>query len=161
MPHPTRLISIGPTTMSAGINEMTESAYWRRLTDAASGRMILLRHGRPVIFPVNHVTDGRTIVFRTGANSVLGLLASHQPVTFEVDDASSTGATGRNVTVTVTVTGELERINREDRDRIDPQPAPWAAGRVEAWLRIRPISVTASEVPTNVSDSAPSSRDHT
>ena len=109
-----------------------------------------MRHGRPVVFPVNHVTDGRTIVFRTGANSVLGLLASRHPVTFEVDDAGSTGPTG----CIVTVTGELERINREDRARVDPQPAPWAVGRVEAWLRIRPISVTASEVPTDDSDPA-------
>jgi uncharacterized protein len=139
--------------MSADItNDMTESAYWRRLTDAASGRVTLVRHGRPVVFPVNHVTDGRTIVFRTGASSVLGLLASRHPVTFEVDDACSTSATGRNVTVLVT--GELERVNREDRARIDPQPTPWAPGRVEAWLRIRPITVTASEVPTNASDSA-------
>ena len=39
---------------------------------------------------MNHVVDGRTIVFRTGAASPLGLLASREPVKVEVDDDETT-----------------------------------------------------------------------
>ena len=117
---------------------MTADACWERLDGASTGRLVLQRHGRPVVFPVSHVTDGRTIVFRTGANSVVGLMASHQPVAFEVDDADSPAPTGWHVVLT----GEIERIERHDRDRIIPQPSPWAPGRVEAWIRIRPTDVT-------------------
>ena len=117
---------------------MTPDACWERLEGASTGRLVLQRHGRPVVFPVNHVTDGRTIVFRTGANSVVGLMASHQPVTFEVDDADDPAPAGWRVVLT----GEIERIERDERDRIIPQPSPWAPGRVEAWIRVRPTAVT-------------------
>ena len=66
--------------------EMTNDACWRHLDDTASGRVVLVHHGRPLDVPVNHVVDGRTIVFRTGAASPLGLLPSREPVRFEVDD---------------------------------------------------------------------------
>ena len=115
----------------------TQATCWRCLTGATSGWVVLERHGRPVIFPVDHVTDGRTIVFRVGANSVLGTLTPHHPITFEVDDVGATGDARR----TITVTGELERIDHGDRARIDPPPPRWAAGRVETWLRIRPGSI--------------------
>ena len=132
---------------------MTADACWQRLDGASTGRLVLQRHGRPVVFPVGHVTDGRTIVFRTGANSVVGLLASHQPVTFEVDAADVQDPTGWRVVLT----GEIERIERHDRDRIVPQPAPWAPGRVEAWIRIRPIDVTGHlPAPAAPSVGAPS-----
>jgi nitroimidazol reductase NimA-like FMN-containing flavoprotein (pyridoxamine 5'-phosphate oxidase superfamily) len=127
--------------MSAGDDVMTTDACWGHLDGAGSGRVAVARHGRPVVYPVNHVTDGRTIVFRTGANSVLGLMASHQPVEFEIDD----GAPSTEPGWAVVVTGEIERIERQDRERIVPQPLPWSAGRVEAWLRIRPTSVSGHE----------------
>ena len=128
--------------------EMTDDACWRHLDDTASGRVVLVHHGRPLDVPVNHVVDGRTIVFRTGAASPLGLLPSREPVRFEVDDAST--STGWSVLVA----GEIERVEAHVRDQIDPAPAPWAPGRVEAWMRIVPTSVTGLEL------TRPSARDH-
>jgi nitroimidazol reductase NimA-like FMN-containing flavoprotein (pyridoxamine 5'-phosphate oxidase superfamily) len=118
---------------------MTVDACWRHLDDTASGRVVLVHHGRPLDVPVHHVVDGRTIVFRTGAGSPLGLLPSREPVKFEVDDAST--STGRSVRVV----GEIERVEPHVREQIDPAPAPWAPGQVEAWMRIVPISVTGRE----------------
>ena len=99
---------------------------------------------------MNHVVDGRTIVFRTGAASPLGLLASREPVTFEVDDDETSTSTGWSARVV----GEIERVEPHVRDQIDPAPAPWAPGRVEAWMRIVPTSVTGQEL------TRPSGRDH-
>jgi nitroimidazol reductase NimA-like FMN-containing flavoprotein (pyridoxamine 5'-phosphate oxidase superfamily) len=123
---------------------MTTDACWERLDGASTGRVVLQRHGRPVVFPVRHVVDGHTIVFRTGANSVVGLMASHEVVEYEVDDADVPALSGWRVVLT----GAIERIERHDRDRIVPQPTPWAPGRVEAWIRIRPTDVTGRAAPT-------------
>ena len=120
--------------------EMTVDACWRRLDDTARGRVVLVDHGRPLDIPVNHVVDGRTIVFRTGAASPLGLLPSREPVRFEVDDAST--STGWSVLVA----GEIERVEAHVRDQIDPAPAPWSPGRVEAWMRVVPTSVTGVQL---------------
>jgi hypothetical protein len=111
--------------------------------DAASGgRVVLVHHGRASTIAVNHVTDGLTIVFRTGTTSPLGLLASQEPAAFEVDDPDPSAATGWSVVVT----GTIERVEQHARVAIDPAPPPWAAGRVEAWIRIVPISVDGVEV---------------
>jgi hypothetical protein len=120
--------------------EMTVDACWRHLDDTACGRVVLVHHGRPVDVPVNHVVDSRTIVFRTGAASPLGLLPSRESVRFKVDDAST--STGRSVLVV----GEIERVEAHVREQIDPAPAPWAPGRVETWMRIVPTSVTGREL---------------
>ena len=130
--------------------EMTNDACWRHLDDTANGRVVLVHHGRPLDVPVNHVVDGRTIVFRTGVASPLGLLPSREPVRFEVDDGETSTSTGWSVLVA----GEIERVEPHARDQIDPAPAPWAPGRVEAWMRIVPTSVTGLEL------TRPSVRNH-
>jgi uncharacterized protein len=126
----------------AGTREMTNEVCWRHLGQAAAGRVALIRGARPLVFPVNHVTDGHTIVFRTGATSPLALLASREPVTFEVDDDDPSRSTGWSVLLT----GEIERVDSDARIELDPQPMPWAPGRIEAWIRIVPIRVTGLEV---------------
>ena len=122
--------------------EMTREICWQRLGQAPLGRVALVRHGRPLIFPVNHVTDGHTVVFCTGATSSLGSLAGREPVAFEVDDGDPSMSRGWSVLVT----GEIERLDRRTRPRIDPQPEPWAPGKIEVWLRIVPMNVTGVEI---------------
>ena len=122
--------------------EMARDVCWRRLGQAPLGRVALVRHGRPLIFPVNHVTDGNTIVFCTGATSSLGSLTGREPVAFEVDDGDPSKSPGWSVVVT----GEIERLDRRVRARIDPRPEPWTPERVELWLRIVPMSVTGVEI---------------
>ena len=56
-------------------------ACWELLASAPVGRLGVVVDGRPEIFPVNFVTDDRTIVFRTEVGSKLAAL-----------DASSTSA---------------------------------------------------------------------
>jgi uncharacterized protein len=125
-----------------GSREMTSAACWQRLSQAPLGRVALVRHGRPLIFPVNHVTDGHTVVFCTGTTSALGSLSGREPVAFEVDDGDPSASTGWSVLVT----GEIERLDRHVRARIDPQPLPWAPGRFDVWIRIVPMSVTGVEI---------------
>jgi hypothetical protein len=62
-------------------------------------------------------------------------------VTFVVDEDDTSTSAGWSVLVS----GEIERVAPHARDQIDPAPAPWAPGRVEAWMRIVPASVTGRE----------------
>jgi uncharacterized protein len=121
--------------------DLSAEECWLRLAAAAGGRVVLVHHGRSLTIAVNHVTDGLTIVFRTGAASPLGLLASRQPASFEVDDRDPSTSTS----CSVVVTGTIERVEQQAQVGIDPAPPPWAPGRVEAWIRIVPISVTGIE----------------
>ena len=96
--------------------EMTREICWQRLGQAPLGRVALVRLGRPLIFPVNHVADGHTIVFCTGATSSLGSLTGREPVAFEVDDGDPSTSRGWSVLVT----GEIERLDRRTRPRDRP-----------------------------------------
>jgi hypothetical protein len=121
--------------------DLSAEECWRHLAAAAGGRVVLTHHGRASTIAVNHVADGLTIVFRTGAASPLGLLASRESASFEVgDDPSAT--TGWSVVVT----GTIERVEQQARIGIEPVPPPWAPGRVEAWMRIVPTGVTGVEI---------------
>ena len=121
--------------------ELSADECWFHLRAAASGRVVLVHHGRAMDIAVHHVSDGLTIVFRTGSSSPLGLLASREPAAFEIDDGDPSTTTGWRVAVT----GLIERVAPQDRVGIDPAPPSWAPGRVEAWMRIIPISVTGWE----------------
>jgi uncharacterized protein len=131
-----------PTAIVGVQRDLSAQECWLRLSTAAGGRVVLVHHGRALDIAVNHVTDGSTIVFRTGAASPLGLLASREPVTFQADDRDRSCGTGWRVEVT----GSIERVEPQARAGIDPAPPPWAPGRVEAWMRIVPISITGSRI---------------
>lgn len=57
---------------------------WERLRRAPFGRLAVVVWGKPEIFPVNHVVDGASLVFRTAAGTKLAGAAG-RPVAFEVD----------------------------------------------------------------------------
>lgn len=66
------------------------SECWALLRDAVVGRLAVIVDGAPDIFPINHVVDHGSIVFRTADGTKLAG-ASGRRVAFEVDgyDASS------------------------------------------------------------------------
>lgn len=64
--------------------ELTTSECWVLLREAVVGRMAVIVEDHPEIFPVNHVVDRGSLVFRTAAGTKLSA-AVGQPVAFEVD----------------------------------------------------------------------------
>jgi uncharacterized protein len=72
------------TTAAPTMQELTNSECWQRMRDALFGRLAVVLDGRPDIFPVNHVVDRGSLVFRTEAGTKL-LGAVGQAVAFEVD----------------------------------------------------------------------------
>lgn len=63
------------------------------------GRVSWASSKGPQVLPVNYVSSGGRIYFRTDPDSVMGELSGPMPVAFEVDDIDVTTATGWSVMV--------------------------------------------------------------
>ena len=65
--------------------ELSDQASWDLIASKHFGHLGLSHAGRPDIFPVNYLADGRTILFRTASGSKLFELSENRYVAFEVD----------------------------------------------------------------------------
>jgi nitroimidazol reductase NimA-like FMN-containing flavoprotein (pyridoxamine 5'-phosphate oxidase superfamily) len=113
---------------------------WALLRSAEVGRLAVAIMNSPDIFPVNHVVDRGTIVFRTAEGTKLAAAVLGQAVAFEVDgydaeqgDAWSVVVKGRAV--------ELDRM-QELFEAADLPLFPWHAAPKPRFVRIEPESIT-------------------
>lgn len=118
---------------------LAEHESWLLLREAAVGRLAVVADGQPDVFPVNHVVDRGTVVFRTAEGTKLSA-AVGQPVAFEVDgyDPSSGEAWS------VVVKGRAREV-RELDDVLDALRLPltaWHASPRTHLVRVVPSSVT-------------------
>ncbi|WP_314423531.1 pyridoxamine 5'-phosphate oxidase family protein [uncultured Microbacterium sp.] len=116
---------------------LSEDECWARLARAPYGRIACGAAGEIDIFPVNHKTDGRAIVFRTSAGTKLLELTIHSSVAFEVDGYDDDEA------FSVVVKGTAEEFDR-DADVLAAERLgvrPWAPEEKDRWVRIVPTGV--------------------
>lgn len=111
---------------------------WQRLRGAELGRLVT-RVGDVIdIFPINFVTDGTSIVFRTAEGSKLVELTVNDEVLFEVDDHTDADAWS------VVVRGSAHTLDTLDEseaaDRLGLKP--WVPTLKYIYVRIRPMSVS-------------------
>ncbi|GHC44139.1 helix-turn-helix domain-containing protein [Streptomyces cinnamoneus] len=128
--------------------QLPEDECWRRLGTHGIGRI-----GRPgaagsapVVLPVNFLVDGRTIVYRTEADGAAAPAEGNQ-LAFEADHIDEQLRRGWSVLVT----GTAEHIT--DPDTVcsltaRPGAQPWAGGKRDLWVRIRPREVTGRTIHT-------------
>lgn len=119
------------------IQQMTADECWRRLRDAAYGRLAVVVEGGPDIFPVNHVVDRGTLVFRTATGTKLAG-AVGQYVAYEIDGRDGDTAWS------VVVKGPATEV-RDFYDSIevlDLGITPWQQGNKPRFVRIEPEETT-------------------
>jgi len=119
---------------------LAEHECWALLRQAAFGRLAVAVGGQPDVFPVNHVVDHGTIVFRTAEGTKLAALSAASNVAFETDGYDR--QTNRAWSVVVKgraseVRGQYEQLEMESL-----QVAPWQAGAKPRFIRIEPQEVT-------------------
>jgi len=106
-----------------------------RLLEAEDvGRLAVIQGRVPVIFPVNYVLDGDSIVFRTAPGTKLAH-GDGTLVAFEIDHLSREEREGWSVVVT----GRLDEITPTgaELDRLGRLPlTPWAGGVRDHWMRL-------------------------
>lgn len=104
------------------------------------GRLAYVDRGVPHIVPVNHLVDGRTVVFRAlhGAKSDALLLG--RPVAFQVDDHDPARAVGWSVLVH----GTAEPVSDDEARRFAAELDSWAAATAmrHTIVRLTPDEIT-------------------
>ena len=117
--------------------ELTEEECWERLSRAPYGRIASGAASEIDIFPINHRTDGRSLVFRTSAGTKLVELTIRSSIAFEIDGHDDREA------FSVVVKGIAEEFDR-DAEVIAAEHLglrPWAPEEKDRWVRITPTSV--------------------
>ncbi|MET8571468.1 pyridoxamine 5'-phosphate oxidase family protein [Streptomyces sp. NPDC004783] len=122
---------------------LSEQECWQRLGTHGIGRLSSpsgTAGEAPVVVPVNFLVDGRSVVYRTDPSGVAAVRAG-APVAFETDHLDE--ATGLGWSVLLRGTAEhpadpeaLEALARRHGSK------PWAGGRRDLWVRVRPHEVT-------------------
>jgi nitroimidazol reductase NimA-like FMN-containing flavoprotein (pyridoxamine 5'-phosphate oxidase superfamily) len=129
--------------------EHIDAAHCWELVDASAvGRVGVLNDSAPEIYPVNHVVDRQTIVFRTDPGSKLRGLLRSPAVCFEVDGVDPDAATGWSVLVK----GRAEQIRDPAELRaVERLPLrPWSLGDKAHWIRIMPAEITGRRIWSRV-----------
>lgn len=120
-------------------------AECRRLIEPGGiGRIAFSTAAGPVVLPVNFVIVAATIVFRTGAGTVIGAHSDDQ-VAFEVDHIDEALGQGWSVLVRgqahrVLQPGELRHL------RETVSVLPWPGGEREAYVRIVLTQITGRRI---------------
>lgn len=99
------------------------------------GRVAFSHEGHPIIFPVNYLYDGTSLVIRTSPGIKLEE-APFSAVAFEIDDAEPSGQWGWSVLVEGPCSDVTMAID-EPSERLRELPVePWVPGERQHWLKI-------------------------
>ena len=111
------------------------------LGSAEVGRVGVVVDGQPLIFPVNHVLDGRSIVVRTDSTRMLSG-ASLAKVAFEADGFDAGARSGWTVLAEGIGNDVTEALDATS-ERLQAVPVtPWAPGPKARLLRIDVRTIT-------------------
>lgn len=117
------------------LHDLSEEECLELLSSHSVGRIAVVADGKPLVFPVNYVVEGRTVAFRTDPGTKLDW-ATMGHVAFELDSADPETREGWSVLV--------QGVGREVTDAIDAWSEritsralePWAGGAKEHWVAI-------------------------
>jgi uncharacterized protein len=126
------------------LEHLSPAECWTLLASTPVGRIGVLNDSAPEIYPVNHVVDRDTIVFRTDSGNKLRGLTRSPAVCYQVDGIVPQDATGWSVLV------KGRAVEVDDPDgvrRVAQLPLRyWALGDKHHWIRIVPTEVTGRRI---------------
>ena len=100
--------------------ELTTEECWALLDDEQFGRLAYRLVDEVHMVPINYVTDGRSLLFRTASGNKLLAAALHSDVALEIDwhdDLSAWSVVAR---------GRLRQLGEDEAHRLDALPfQPW------------------------------------
>jgi uncharacterized protein len=132
--------------------ELTESESWVLLREAMVGRLAVAVDDVPDIFPVNHVVDHGTLVFRTAEGTKLSAAVGRH-VAYEVDGYDP--ATGQAWSVVVKGVAREMTALYDVIDTMGLPLFPWHAAPKPRVVRIEPLDVTGRRFHTTVPTTQP------
>lgn len=126
------------TVEQGPITVLSDEESWDLLNSVALGRLVTHIGEQLEIFPVNFVTQNRTILFRTAEGTKLFSTAMNENVLFEVDD--HTVAEGWSVIVRGTARVLTASDDIHDAERA--QLLPWVPTEKLRFVRITPSELS-------------------
>lgn len=128
----------------AWTEHLSQEECWWFLTLVGVGRLGVLVDSAPEIYPVNHVVDKHTIVFRTDEGTKLRALDRSPAVCYEADGIDFEDRAGWSVLVKGRA---VVLTDPEELRRIAELPLRfWAIGTKPHWVRIVPTEVTGRRI---------------
>ncbi len=127
------------------LEELSASECWTLLRSVDVGRLAApTPSGGVDVFPVNHVVDQGTIVFRTAAGTKLTNAIEAPEVAFEADNAACTYDEQRADPWSVVIHGvaELITIETELFDSVENAVHPWHESNKPYFIRLAPSAVS-------------------
>jgi nitroimidazol reductase NimA-like FMN-containing flavoprotein (pyridoxamine 5'-phosphate oxidase superfamily) len=85
--------------MAGNVEVLSDEQCLARLSTQSIGRVAVTKDALPVILPVNFVTDGSSVVFRTPSRGLLAQACDDNVIAFEVDDFSAAADAGWSVLI--------------------------------------------------------------
>jgi nitroimidazol reductase NimA-like FMN-containing flavoprotein (pyridoxamine 5'-phosphate oxidase superfamily) len=122
------------TVEQGPITVLSDDESWDLLMSAALGRLVTHIGDQLEIFPVNFVTQGRTLLFRTAEGTKLFSTVMNDKVLFEVDDHTVVGGWSVVVRGTARVLTASDEIHEAERAQL----LPWIATEKLRYVRITP-----------------------
>lgn len=148
---PWRTVERATDNQHGGINvdepleELSESECWALLRTVDVGRLATPTPGGGVdMYPVNHVVDQGSIVFRTARGTKMANAIEAAEVAFEADNAATTYDEQHDDPWSVIVHGhaELVTIATELFDDFEPAVRPWHVSNKPYFIRLLPTAVS-------------------
>jgi len=124
----------GPVTV------LSEDECWSLLSSASLGRLVTVHGGKPEIFPVNFVTQRRTVLFRTAQGTKLFNAVMSDWVAFEADYHDAPLTYGWSVIIK----GRAHLLSA-NADILDAEEAPlrsWPATFKPVYVRVIATEIT-------------------
>jgi nitroimidazol reductase NimA-like FMN-containing flavoprotein (pyridoxamine 5'-phosphate oxidase superfamily) len=124
----------------APVTVLSEDECWSLLSSMSLGRLVTVLGGEPEIFPVNFVTQRRTLLFRTAQGTKLYSAVMDNSVAFEADYHDPPLTYGWSVIIK----GRANLLSAT-ADILDAEEAPlrpWIATLKPIYVRVIPSEIT-------------------
>lgn len=127
-----------------GLERLAKVECLELLRSQQVGRLAVVSHARPLIFPVNYAMDGEAIVFRTAEGTKFDAAVREMAVAFEIDELDVAAQEGWSVLVS----GRADEVvDKSQRERLRALPLrPWAEGAKDHWLVVHSTSISGRRV---------------
>lgn len=132
-----------PTTDLVDTENLPDAVCWQLLRESVVGRLAVIVDHQPDIFPVNHVVDHGTIVFRSGTGTKV-FASLHQVVAFECDGYDPVEGSAWSVVIHG-VASDIHETNEALRAMTLPL-FPWQAGPKPRFIRIEASEITGRRI---------------
>ena len=127
------------TGVESPVTALAADAAWDLLSSVTLGRLVTSFGGKLEIFPVNFVTQKRSLLFRTAEGTKLFTTVMSDSVLFEADDHTAVEGWSVIVRGTAKVLTTAAEIHEADRAQL----MPWVATTKLRYVRITPEEISA------------------